>query len=92
MTVQEAFNQIRAVADPWPNAFLETSLGSVKVPWALPSPEACPPGCFRATPEGPLLGFANGTLRIHALRTEGLRVERPSEQADLLRSLGLPEA
>jgi len=91
MTVQEAFNQIRAVADPWPNAFLETTAGTVKVAWALPSPEPCPPGQFRTTEEGLLLGFADGALRLHTLRHHGLRVERPSEQRDLLLGLGLRE-
>ncbi len=92
MTVQEAFNQIRAVADPWPNAFLETELGTVKVAWALPCAEACPPGRFRASREGLLLGFADGALRIHTLKARGLRLERPSEQAEVLRGLGLLEA
>jgi methionyl-tRNA formyltransferase len=92
MTVQEAFNQVRAVADPWPNAFLETDRGTVKVAWALPSAETCPPGHFRATPDGVLLGFADGTLALRTLRQEGLRIERPSEQAEILRQLGLPQA
>jgi methionyl-tRNA formyltransferase len=91
MTAGEAFNQIRAVADPWPNAFLETPLGTVKVAWALPSADRCPPGHFRATREGLLLGFADGALRLHALKHHGLRLERPSEQAERLRALGLPE-
>jgi len=91
MTAQEAFNQIRAVADPWPNAFLETASGSVKVAWALPSAEPCPPGHFRATREGVLLGFSEGALCLHTLKAHGLRVERPSEQAELLRGLGLAE-
>jgi methionyl-tRNA formyltransferase len=92
MTVQEAFNQIRAVADPWPNAFLETPSGTVKVAWALPSAEPCPPGRFRASREGLLLGFSDGALRVHTLKTRGLRLERPSDQAEVLRGLGLVEA
>lgn len=92
MTVQEAFNQIRAVADPWPNAFLETPLGQLKVAWALPCAAPCPPGHFRATPEGVLLGFADGSLRIVALRKEGNRSERPTEQAAWLRELDMPES
>ena len=92
MTAQEAFNQIRAVADPWPNAFLETPAGSVKVAWALPSGEPCPPGHFRPTREGVLLGFVDGSLRLCALKADGLRLERPSDQAGVLRILGLPEA
>lgn len=92
MTVQEAFNQIRAVADPWPNAFLRTDQGEVRVPWALPCAEACLPGHFKATREGVLLGFANSALRIVALRKGGLRGERPTEHTAWLRELGLPEA
>jgi len=92
MTVQEAFNQIRAVADPWPNAFLETPLGTVKVAWALPSGEPCRAGCFRLTKEGVLIGFSDGALRLHVLKYEGVRVERPSVQMELLRALGLQEA
>lgn len=92
MSVQEAFNQIRAVADPWPNASLETALGMVKVPWALPSTAPCPAGHFRQSSEGLLLGFADGALRVHALRQGELRSERPTEQAAWLGALGLPEA
>jgi methionyl-tRNA formyltransferase len=91
MSVREAFNQIRAVADPWPNAFLETAAGTVKVAWALPSQKPCPPGHFQADQEGLLVGFADGALRLHTLKERGLRVERPSEQAELLRGLGIPE-
>ena len=91
MTVQEAFNQIRAVADPWPNAFLEAPQGSVKVPWALPADQACPPGCFQVTGGGVLVGFADGALRIHALRHQGQRLERPTDQAAALRAIGFPE-
>jgi methionyl-tRNA formyltransferase len=92
MGAQEAFNQIRAVADPWPNAFLETDRGTVKVAWALPSHEPCPAGHFRLTREGVLVGFADGALSLRTLRRDGLRVERPTEQAELLRDLGLPQA
>ena len=58
-TVEDAFNLIRAVADPWPNAFLKTPAGTVKIPWALPTSTPCPPGHFLETPEGVLLGFSN---------------------------------
>jgi methionyl-tRNA formyltransferase len=92
MTIQEAFNQIRAVADPWPNAYLESPKGAVKVPWALPTTLACPSGHFRTTAEGVLLGFADGSLRVVALRREGLRSERPTEHAAWLRALDIPEA
>jgi methionyl-tRNA formyltransferase len=92
MTAKEAFDQIRTVADPWPNAFLETDRGAVKVPWALPSALPCPAGAFRASAEGVLLGFRDGALLIHALRREGVRSERPTEHALWLRDLGLTEA
>ena len=92
MTAQEAFNQIRAVADPWPNAFLQTGRGVVRVAWALPCEAPCPRGHFRETREGVLLGFADGALRIAASRKDGARSERPSEHAAWLRELGIPEA
>jgi methionyl-tRNA formyltransferase len=92
MPVQEAFNQIRAVADPWPNAFLETAAGTLKVAWALPTAAQCPVGRFRATREGVLLGFTDGALRLHALRKQGLRSERPSDHTAWLADLGLREA
>lgn len=87
----EAFDLVRAVADPWPNAFLETERGRVQVAWALPSPEACPPGTFREAAEGVLLGFRDGALRLHALRKGGERCERPTVHAEWLRGIGLPE-
>ena len=92
MTVQEAFNQIRAVADPWPNAFLETERGVVKVAWALPSPSPCPTGHFQCDPEGVRLGFADGALRVHALRLGEARSERPTDHRAWLSGLGLPES
>jgi hypothetical protein len=46
----------------------------------------------RTGAEGVLLGFSDGALRLHALRVEGRRLERPSEHLEVLRSLGLPEA
>jgi methionyl-tRNA formyltransferase len=92
MTTGEAFNQVRAVADPWPNAFLETHTGTLKVAWALPSTEPCPPGQFRTTREGVLLGFADGALRVHALRRGTHRSERPSDHALWLAELGIPDS
>jgi methionyl-tRNA formyltransferase len=91
MTAPEAFNLIRAVADPWPNAFLRLPGGTVKVPWAVPDAAACPAGSFRASPDGVLLGFASGALRIGALEAEGTRLQRPSDQAACLRRMGLGE-
>lgn len=93
MTVREAFDQIRAVADPWPNAFLETARGSVRIAWALPSPESCPQGRFRTGADGGiLLGFSDGAIRLQAVRFDGERFERPSDHARILRDLGAPEA
>jgi methionyl-tRNA formyltransferase len=90
--VQDAFNLVRAVADPWPNAFVRTEAGVVKVAWALPASASCPAGQYRETPEGVLLGFADGCLRLHALRREGCRSERPTDHARWLQDLGLPRA
>ena len=91
-TVQDAFNLIRAVADPWPNGFLKSPQGILKVAWALPTATPCPPGQFRVTREGVLLGLSDGVLRLHALRKDAIRSERPTEHARWLRELGLPEA
>jgi methionyl-tRNA formyltransferase len=90
--LHEAFNLIRAVADPWPNAYLETPRGVVKVAWALPSASPCPQGQFREGREGVLLGFRDGALRLHTLRRENVRSERPTVHAAWLRELGIPEA
>ena len=92
MSTEEAFNQIRAVADPWPNAFLRTELGEARLPWALPSGSPCPRGHFQETREGILLGFGDGALRLVAMRREGFRSERPSDHAAWLREIGVPEA
>ena len=89
---RDGFNLIRAVADPWPNAFVKSPAGMVKVSWALPTAAPCPPGHFRETGEGVLLGFGDAALRIHALRRGDARSERPTEQALWLRELGMPEA
>jgi len=89
---REAFNLIRAVADPWPNAFLETPGGRVLVPWALPAGEPCPPGHFRETGEGVLLGFRDGALRLHTLRRAGATSARPTEHGAWLEEMGLPRA
>ena len=90
--VRDAFNLIRAVADPWPNAFVRTAAGMVKVAWALPSADSCPAGRYRETPEGVLLGFADGCLRLHALRREDCRSERPTDHSRWFEELGLPRA
>ena len=90
-TAADAFNLIRAVSDPWPNAFLKTAKGTLKVPWALPTSVPCPAGHFQETRDGVLLGLADGALRIHALRKGAERRERPTEHAHWLREIGLPE-
>ncbi|MBL0211593.1 MAG: formyltransferase [Holophagaceae bacterium] len=91
MSATEAFNLIRAVADPWPNAFLGADGGTLHIPWALPTSLPCAPGSFRLTSEGALLGFRDGALLLHAVRKGELRSERPTEQAVLLRAIGIPE-
>lgn len=91
MTAGEAFNLVRAVADPWPNAFLRLPGGTVKVSWAVPATADCPAGHFRVADEGVLLGFAAGALRIVVLVIEGKRLDLPSEQSERLRAMGLPE-
>jgi methionyl-tRNA formyltransferase len=90
--VQGAFNLIRAVTDPWPNAFVRTPAGMAKVSWALPTAAPCPPGHFRLTREGVLLGFQDGALRIHAMRLGAERSERPTDHGIWLGALGLPQA
>ena len=92
MAASEAFNQIRAVADPWPNAFLRTDRGEAKVAWALPSGAPCPAGHLRETGEGVLLGFADGALLVRAMRKGGVRSEASTQHAAWLRELGIPEA
>lgn len=91
MSAAEAFNLIRAVADPWPNAFISATSGTVHLPWALPTALSCASGCFRMTPEGTVLGFRDGSLMLHALRKGQVRSERPSEHGSLLREIGIPE-
>lgn len=91
MSAAEAFNLIRAVADPWPNAFLGTDKGTLHVPWALPSSLPCGPGCFRLTPEGALLGFRDGALLLHVARKGRDRSERPTDHGAMLREIGIPE-
>ena len=91
MPVAEAFNLIRAVADPWPNAFLRGGNKDLHVSWALPSALPCAQGSFRATREGTLLGFADGALLIHVLRRQGVQSNRSSEHAAWIGELGIPE-
>lgn len=91
MSVAEAFNLIRAVADPWPNAFISTTGGILNIPWALPTALPCASGCFRLTPEGTVLGFRDGALMLHILRKGQNRSVRPTEHGALLKEIGIPE-
>lgn len=89
-SVAQAFNLIRAVADPWPNAFIKTTVGEIKIAWALPSTSYCPAGHFLFTREGVLLGFADGALRLHSLSYQNQRSERPSDHVAWLETIGIP--
>jgi methionyl-tRNA formyltransferase len=91
-SARDAFNLVRAVADPWPNAFLESPKGILKVGWALPSRVPCPQGHFLATGEGVLLGFGDGSLQLQDLRKGNERSSRPTEHVHWLQELGLPQA
>lgn len=92
MSAADAFNLVRAVADPWPNAFLRTGSGIIHVPWAVPSEVACPPGRFRLAQGGVHLGFTDGSLRIGSLRVASGRLDRATEQASILAAHGLVAA
>jgi methionyl-tRNA formyltransferase len=91
MSAAEAFNLIRAVADPWPNAFISARNGTLHIPWALPTSLPCAAGCFRPTPEGTVLGFQGGALLLHTVRKGQDRSTRPTEHGALLREIGIPE-
>jgi methionyl-tRNA formyltransferase len=93
MTAAEAFNQIRAVADPWPNAFLDTGVGIIKVPWALPHKHKghCAPGKFRHSKDGVLLGFADAPLLIAELKNGQERSSDPLVQAEWLKKADIEE-
>jgi methionyl-tRNA formyltransferase len=91
MTTQEAFNQIRAVADPWPNAFIEDTGGSVKIPWALPCDGHCAPGRFKQASGEILLGFADGPLRLVTLKKGTESSNDPNVQARWLEGIGVKE-
>ena len=91
MTAQQAFNQIRAVADPWPNAFIEGQHGNIKIPWALPHNDQCAPGNFRRTDAGILLGFSDAPLRLATLKNGAERSDDPDVQLQWLRGVGIEE-
>jgi methionyl-tRNA formyltransferase len=90
MTAAEAFNQLRAVADPWPNATIVGEAGTIKVPWALPCQGHCPPGGFKLTEKGVLLGFADAPLLLSALKVDGERSDDPRVHAEWLEGVGPP--
>ena len=89
MTAIEAFNQIRAVADPWPNAFLAGKHGNIKIPWALPHQGRCSPGHFKRTADGVLFGFADAPLRLITLKKGLERSDEPDIHAEWLRCAGI---
>ena len=91
MTAHEAFNLIRAVADPWPNAFLAMEERTVKISWALPDEGRCPQGLFRHTDEGILLGFADAPLKLVTLKRGQERSDDPRIQSQWLKGLGIEE-
>lgn len=91
MTAQEAFNQIRAVADPWPNAYIEGKYGQIKIPWAIPHSSKCQAGHFKLTEAGLLLGFADAPLRLHELKRGSERSNDPDTMADWLERIGVQE-
>ena len=90
MTAREAFNHVRSVADPWPNATIAGRCGMVKVPWALPHQGECPQGHFLYTDEGVLLGFADAPIRLVELKHGHERSSDPRQHAEWLKSIGLP--
>jgi len=91
MTAQEAFNQIRAVADPWPNAFIAGEHGNIKIPWAMPHSGHCTQGKFRRTNAGILLGFTDAPLRLITLKNSSERSDDPDIQTQWLREIGIEE-
>jgi len=91
MTALEAFNQIRAVADPWPNAFIAGKHGSIKVSWALPFQGKCAPGCFKRADDGLLFGFSDAPLRLVTLKNGAERSDDPVTQARWLMDIGIAE-
>ena len=91
MTALEAFNQIRAVADPWPNAFLVGKHGNIKIPWALPHQGRCSPGHFKRTADGVMFGFADAPLLLATLKKDAERSDDPDVHAEWLRGAGIEE-
>ena len=93
MTAQRAFNEIRAVAEPWPTAFLTLHGRRLYIPWALPSDEPCPAGHYRIHAGQCLLGFPLGSLTLHRLRLDPEKTsDDPQKHAEWLDLLGIPRA
>ena len=90
MTALEAFNHVRAVSDPWPNATIAGCCGTLKVPWALPHQGQCPQGHFLYTDEGVLLGFLDAPIRLVALKNGQEQSNDPRVHAEWLKGIGLP--
>ncbi|MCL1893927.1 MAG: hypothetical protein FWG02_06820 [Holophagaceae bacterium] len=91
MTAHHAFNQIRAVADPWPNAFIESSLGMIKIAWALPCSGECVAGHFKRSDDGVIFGFSDAPLRLISLKKGTEKSDAPDVFAEWLRAIGVKE-
>lgn len=93
MSAKNAFDGIRAVADPWPNAFLATGTGPLHLPWALPTTAPCPEGHFTRDNDGCIiLGFRTGALRLVCLRKGEMRSLMPTQHEAWLLEAGIPRA
>ena len=93
MTARLAFNEIRAVAEPWPTAYLKGKGHTLYIPWAIPSDDSCPAGHYRLHEQTCLLGFQEGALALHRvhLNQEKTSVD-PLKHAAWLDLLGIPSA
>ncbi len=93
MTTRQAFNEIRAVAEPWPTAYLKGKGHTLYVPWAIPSDDACPVGHYRLHEQACLLGFQEGALALHRVRLNQEKTSvDPLKHAAWLDLLGIPSA
>ncbi len=93
MTAQQAFNEIRAVAEPWPTAFLKRTTQTLYFAWAMPSDHPCPIGHYRIKDQQCHLGFKDGALVLHRLRLDQQKAsDDPQKHAQWLKVLGIPSA
>ena len=93
MTAQQAFNEIRAVAEPWPTAFIKEKGRTLYIPWAIPSSHSCPVGHYRIHEGTCLLGFREGALALHRLRLDPEKTSvDPQKHAEWMHLLGIPSA